>query len=204
MVTIAMILLQLFSVHPAAEPLSRMLGALTLASRPSRDPQGGSQTPTGTTRMEEKAPDSGPAPENPPVGTEKVQPHPGTKLEHLKVKRPAVFSRWQVAFFRTQQPLSVCIHLQMAALLPPDRAKIFLLLMSRPGHSFTLADVLEAVQLNRDFPSALKFLSHSCPICQEQVSFSQVNDWSPLCWSSPPVHRCPFILSVCTSCRSSR
>uniref|UniRef100_A0A674NH75 E3 ubiquitin-protein ligase RNF31-like n=1 Tax=Takifugu rubripes TaxID=31033 RepID=A0A674NH75_TAKRU len=79
-----------------------------------------------------------------------------------------------VGFFRTQQPLSVCVHLQMAALLPPDRAKVFLLLMSTPGHSFTLADVLEAVQLNRDFPSALKFLSHSCPICQEQVSFSQI------------------------------
>ncbi|XP_056913239.1 E3 ubiquitin-protein ligase RNF31 isoform X1 [Takifugu flavidus] len=130
----------------AVEPLSRTLGALTLASRPSRDPQGGSQAPTGATRKGEKAPDSGPAPGNPPVGTEKVQPHPGTKLEYLK----------------------------MAALLPPDRAKVFLLLMSTPGHSFTLADVLEAVQLNRDFPSALKFLSHSCPICQEQVSFSQI------------------------------
>lgn len=91
----------------------------------------------------------------------------------------------------------------MAALLPPDRAKTFLLLMSTPGHSFTLADVLEAVQLNRDFPSALKFLSHSCPICQEQVSFSQVHDPHATLLCST-VHRCPFILSVCTSCRSSR
>lgn len=87
----------------------------------------------------------------------------------------------------------------MAALLPPDRAKVFLLLMSTPGHSFTLADVLEAVQLNRDFPSALKFLSHSCPICQEQVSFSQVSDRPPRC-SSPPARRRPspslFVLPV--------
>lgn len=73
---------------------------------------------------------------------------------------------------------------QMAALLPPDRAKLFLLLASLPGRSFTLGDVLEAVQLNRDFPSALRFLSHSCPICQEQVTFSKVRDRSPRSSSS--------------------
>lgn len=179
MVTISKILVHLFSVPPAPEPLIRTLGALTLASRPSRDPQGGSQAPPGATRKAEKAPDSGPAPENPPVGTEKVQPHPGTKLEHEKVKRTEVFSGGAAGLCRTQQPLSVCVHLQVAALLPPDRAQIFLLLMSTPGRSFALADVLEAVRLNRDFPSALKFLSHSCPICQEQVSFSQVNDGPP-------------------------
>lgn len=188
-----MILVQLSLVHSAAEALSRTLGALTLASRPSRDPQGGSPAPTGATRKGEKAPDSGPAPETPPAGTEKVQPGPGTTLEHLKVRSPAVFS-----LFQDQQLLSVCVPLQMAALLPPDRAQTFLLLMSTPGHSFTLAEVLEAVQLNRDFPSALKFLSHSCPICQEQVSFSQVSGRPALLAS--PVHRRPssslFVLPV--------
>lgn len=95
--------------------------------------------------------------------------------------------------------LSVCIHFQMAALLPPDRAQIFLLLMSMPDHSFALGDVLEAVQLNRDFPSALRFLCHSCPICQEQVSFSQVSDWSRLLLvtTSRPLWSHPlFVLSV--------
>lgn len=47
--------------------------------------------------------------------------------------------------------------------------------MAMEGRSFSLADVLEAVQINRDFASALRFLSHSCPICQEQVSFSKVS-----------------------------
>lgn len=200
-VTITMILVQLFWVHPDAEPLSRTLGALTLASGPGRDPQGGSPTPTGATRRGEKAPDSGPAPENPPVGPEKVQPRPGPQLEHLKVRSAALVGRWRLAPF--SGPRTVCVPLQMAALLPPDRARTFLLLMSTPGHSFSLADVLEAVQLNRDFPSALKFLSHSCPICQEQVSFSQVSAPPPtvLASSGPPP---PLILSVCTSCRSSR
>uniref|UniRef100_A0A669DPZ8 Si:dkey-181m9.8 n=1 Tax=Oreochromis niloticus TaxID=8128 RepID=A0A669DPZ8_ORENI len=61
-----------------------------------------------------------------------------------------------------------------AAQLPPDQAAVFLSLMAMEGRSFTLADVLEAVQINRDFASALRFLSHSCPICQEQVSFSKI------------------------------
>lgn len=68
--------------------------------------------------------------------------------------------------------------LQMAARLPPDQAAIFLSLMTMEGLSFSSDDVMEAVQLSRDFPSALKFLTHSCPICQEQVSFSKVRDAS--------------------------
>uniref|UniRef100_A0A3Q0R4P5 Si:dkey-181m9.8 n=1 Tax=Amphilophus citrinellus TaxID=61819 RepID=A0A3Q0R4P5_AMPCI len=63
---------------------------------------------------------------------------------------------------------------QMAARLPPDQATVFLSLMTMEGRNFSSADVLEAVQINRDFPSALKFLSHNCPICQEQVSFSKI------------------------------
>ncbi|KAM9844869.1 E3 ubiquitin-protein ligase RNF31 [Aulostomus maculatus] len=63
---------------------------------------------------------------------------------------------------------------QMAAHLPADKASMFLMLLTMDGRSFSPADVLEAVQLNRDFPSALKFLTHSCPICQEQVSFSKI------------------------------
>uniref|UniRef100_A0A3Q3XF07 Uncharacterized protein n=1 Tax=Mola mola TaxID=94237 RepID=A0A3Q3XF07_MOLML len=50
--------------------------------------------------------------------------------------------------------------------------------MSMEGQSFVPSDVIEAVQLNRDFPSALKFLTHSCPICQEQVSFSKMTHCS--------------------------
>lgn len=61
-----------------------------------------------------------------------------------------------------------------------DRARTVLLLMSMPGRSFSLADVEEAVRVSTDLPSALRFLSHSCPICQEQVSFSQVRLAPPL------------------------
>uniref|UniRef100_A0A3Q3KGM7 Uncharacterized protein n=1 Tax=Monopterus albus TaxID=43700 RepID=A0A3Q3KGM7_MONAL len=46
--------------------------------------------------------------------------------------------------------------------------------MRMEGRSFNPADVMEAVQLNRDFPSALRFLTHSCPICQDQVTFSKI------------------------------
>ena len=63
---------------------------------------------------------------------------------------------------------------QLAARLPPDQAGVFLALMMLQGRSFSPADVIEAVQLNRDFPSALRFLTHTCPICRDQVSFSKV------------------------------
>ncbi|KAM6919148.1 E3 ubiquitin-protein ligase RNF31-like [Xenentodon cancila] len=58
--------------------------------------------------------------------------------------------------------------------LPPDQAALFLSLMMMQGQSFNPADVMEAVQLNRDLPSALRFLTHSCPICHDQVSFSKI------------------------------
>lgn len=65
-------------------------------------------------------------------------------------------------------------HIKMATHLPPDRAAIFRSLMTMEGRGFSPHDVMEAVQLNRDFPSALKFLTHRCPLCQEQVSFSKI------------------------------
>uniref|UniRef100_A0A4W6CND4 Si:dkey-181m9.8 n=1 Tax=Lates calcarifer TaxID=8187 RepID=A0A4W6CND4_LATCA len=64
--------------------------------------------------------------------------------------------------------------LQMAARLSPDRAAIFFSLMKMKGRSFSPSDVMEAVQLNKDLPSALRFLTHSCPICQDQVTFSKI------------------------------
>ncbi|XP_072219236.1 E3 ubiquitin-protein ligase RNF31 isoform X2 [Leuresthes tenuis] len=63
---------------------------------------------------------------------------------------------------------------KLAARLPPDQAGVFLALMMLQGRSFSPADVIEAVQLNRDFPSALRFLTHTCPICHDQVSFSKI------------------------------
>ncbi|XP_034410913.1 E3 ubiquitin-protein ligase RNF31 isoform X3 [Cyclopterus lumpus] len=64
--------------------------------------------------------------------------------------------------------------MKMAARLPPDQATTFLSLVTLEGRSFSPTDVMEAVQLSRDLPSALRFLTHSCPICQEQVSFSKI------------------------------
>ncbi|KAM9459397.1 uncharacterized protein ACWYII_011014 isoform 3-T3 [Salvelinus alpinus] len=55
-----------------------------------------------------------------------------------------------------------------------DKAAIFHSLLSLEGRSFSQADVEEAVQSCRDLPSALKYLSHECPICREQVSFSKI------------------------------
>ncbi|CAF90282.1 unnamed protein product [Tetraodon nigroviridis] len=51
----------------------------------------------------------------------------------------------------------------------------------RPGRSFSLEEALEAVRLSADLPSALRFLSHRCPICQEQVSFSQIITMTHCC-----------------------
>ncbi|KAI5616909.1 hypothetical protein C0J50_23497 [Silurus asotus] len=55
-----------------------------------------------------------------------------------------------------------------------EKAEMFNIILSQEGCTFTPADVLEAVQACRDIPSALKYLSHDCPICQEQVSFSKM------------------------------
>ncbi|RVE61393.1 hypothetical protein OJAV_G00170150 [Oryzias javanicus] len=63
---------------------------------------------------------------------------------------------------------------KLAARLPAEQAAVFLALMTLQGQSFSPADALEAVQLNKDFSSALKFLTHTCPICHEQVSFSKI------------------------------
>ncbi|XP_056247457.1 E3 ubiquitin-protein ligase RNF31-like isoform X1 [Seriola aureovittata] len=65
-------------------------------------------------------------------------------------------------------------HIMMVSRLPPDQATMFLSLMRMKGRSFSPSDVMEAVQLNRDLPSALRFLTHSCPICQDQVTFSKI------------------------------
>ncbi|KAI4874674.1 hypothetical protein NFI96_034602, partial [Prochilodus magdalenae] len=55
-----------------------------------------------------------------------------------------------------------------------EKAEMFRSILSLEGCSFSSADVLEAVQACRDLPSALKYLSHDCPICQEQMSFSKM------------------------------
>lgn len=177
-------------VPPAAEALSRTLGALRLSPRPSGDPPGAARTG-------QQARASGPAP-----GPHPVQAEPGATLEYVKVS-----SEVQQEVSRAQQPLPVpscpvsSRPFQAAALLPPDRARTLLLLMSMPERSFSLADAMEAVQLSADFPSALRFLSHSCPICQEQVSFSQVRPRPP----PPPPASAPLLSLrlLCSSCRSS-
>ncbi|XP_055360008.1 E3 ubiquitin-protein ligase RNF31 isoform X3 [Betta splendens] len=75
---------------------------------------------------------------------------------------------------RTQEPHSEPDYSKMATHLPPNQAAMFLSLMRLEGRSFSLNDAMEAVQLNRDFSSALRFLSHNCPICQDQVTFSKI------------------------------
>uniref|UniRef100_A0A8B9REH7 Si:dkey-181m9.8 n=1 Tax=Astyanax mexicanus TaxID=7994 RepID=A0A8B9REH7_ASTMX len=55
-----------------------------------------------------------------------------------------------------------------------EKAEMFRSILSLGGCNFNPADVLEAVQACRDLPSALKYLSHDCPICQEQMSFGKM------------------------------
>ncbi|XP_026062523.1 uncharacterized protein LOC113045951 isoform X4 [Carassius auratus] len=55
-----------------------------------------------------------------------------------------------------------------------EKAEMFRSILSLEGCSFSSTDVLEAVQSCRDLPSALKYLCHDCPICQEQVSFNRM------------------------------
>ncbi|KAG7455400.1 hypothetical protein MATL_G00256280 [Megalops atlanticus] len=57
---------------------------------------------------------------------------------------------------------------------PQDKADMLRSLLSWEGQSFAPEEVLEAVQSCRDLPSALRYLSHECPICREQVSFSKI------------------------------
>ncbi|CAL8277789.1 unnamed protein product [Lota lota] len=58
--------------------------------------------------------------------------------------------------------------------LSAEKAALFWSLMTLQSQDFQPLEVLEAVQLNKDLPSALKYLSHTCPICQEQVTFSKI------------------------------
>ncbi|KAI7809611.1 hypothetical protein IRJ41_012670 [Triplophysa rosa] len=55
-----------------------------------------------------------------------------------------------------------------------EKAEMFKSILSLDGCKFSPTDVLEAVQSCRDLPSALKYLSHDCPICQEQVSVNRM------------------------------
>ncbi|XP_051552986.1 uncharacterized protein si:dkey-181m9.8 [Myxocyprinus asiaticus] len=55
-----------------------------------------------------------------------------------------------------------------------EKAEMFKRILSLEGCSFSPTDVLEAVQSCRNLDSALKYLSHDCPICQEQVSFNRM------------------------------
>ncbi|KAJ8336699.1 hypothetical protein SKAU_G00379190 [Synaphobranchus kaupii] len=66
----------------------------------------------------------------------------------------------------TQVPVPDCV--------PRDKSHMFRSLLTLEGRSFTQEEVLEAVQSCRDLDSALRYLSHECPICQEQVSFGKI------------------------------
>ncbi|XP_051990618.1 E3 ubiquitin-protein ligase RNF31-like isoform X2 [Xyrauchen texanus] len=55
-----------------------------------------------------------------------------------------------------------------------EKVEMFRSILSLEQCRFSPTDVLEAVQSCRDLESALKYLSHDCPICQEQVSFNRM------------------------------
>ncbi|XP_040911156.1 E3 ubiquitin-protein ligase RNF31 isoform X3 [Toxotes jaculatrix] len=129
---------------PPPEPLSKMMGALRLGGESSRGQQGDS--PLRTVQSE------------------------AARDRHRRGSGPAPGLHQRLP----SQPAAEVDHTMMVARLPPDQAAIFLSLMKMEGRSFSPSDVLEAVQLNGDLPSALRFLTHSCPICQDQVTFSKI------------------------------
>ncbi|XP_013855228.1 E3 ubiquitin-protein ligase RNF31 isoform X3 [Austrofundulus limnaeus] len=119
---------------PLTEPLSSMMGALTLDGGSSRDLLVGSPAWTGQSEPEPAKHGSG----------SQSGSAPGPDLKKLAVQ------------------------------LSPDQMEVFLALMTIQGRSFNPDDVIEAVQNNQDLPSALRFLTHTCPICHDQVSFSKM------------------------------
>uniref|UniRef100_A0A3B4Y4F8 Si:dkey-181m9.8 n=1 Tax=Seriola lalandi dorsalis TaxID=1841481 RepID=A0A3B4Y4F8_SERLL len=104
-----------------------------------------------------------------------VDPSGNISLDGLKNWTHDSRSQSVSVSLRCSQVVSVLLcPPQMVSRLPPDQATMFLSLMRMKGRSFSPSDVMEAVQLNRDLPSALRFLTHSCPICQDQVTFSKI------------------------------
>ncbi|XP_051556304.1 uncharacterized protein LOC127442368 isoform X3 [Myxocyprinus asiaticus] len=55
-----------------------------------------------------------------------------------------------------------------------EKVEMFQSILSLERCRFSPTDVLEAVRSCWDLDSALKYLSHDCPICQEQVSFNRM------------------------------
>ncbi|XP_040000878.1 E3 ubiquitin-protein ligase RNF31-like [Xiphias gladius] len=141
--------LSISSSGPLPEPINRMIEALRLDGEYIRNQQGDSpvRIVQSEADRDRHRMDSGPAPgRQQDLGTQRLRSESAAGVDHIK----------------------------MAAHLPPDQAAIFLSLMRMEGQSFSPSDVMEAVQLNRDLPSALRFLTHSCPICQDQVTFSKI------------------------------
>ncbi|GCB69913.1 uncharacterized protein [Scyliorhinus torazame] len=58
--------------------------------------------------------------------------------------------------------------------LPREKSDIFQRLLSLQDQNFSTEDVMEAVQSGLNYESALRYLSHECPICSEHVSFSKI------------------------------
>ncbi|KAL2097567.1 hypothetical protein ACEWY4_006774 [Coilia grayii] len=76
--------------------------------------------------------------------------------------------------FHVQVKKFVRSQIEMPEGIVGEKAAMFKSLLTMEGRDFSPTDVLEAVQACRDLPSALKYLSHECPICQEQVCFSKI------------------------------
>ncbi|XP_032875472.1 E3 ubiquitin-protein ligase RNF31 isoform X2 [Amblyraja radiata] len=55
-----------------------------------------------------------------------------------------------------------------------EKSDLFQRLLSTDDQNFSAEDVMEVVQSGLNYESALRYLSHECPICSEQVSFSRV------------------------------
>ncbi|XP_067887783.1 E3 ubiquitin-protein ligase lubel [Heterodontus francisci] len=58
--------------------------------------------------------------------------------------------------------------------LPREKSEMFQRLLSLQDQNFNADDVMEVVHSGLNYESALRYLSHECPICREHVSFSKI------------------------------
>ncbi|XP_031175036.1 E3 ubiquitin-protein ligase RNF31 isoform X2 [Sander lucioperca] len=156
------------SSSESSDPLSSRMGALTLrAGSPVRIVQSGAASDRQMTVQSGAASDRQMTVQSGAASDRQMTVQSGAASDRQMTVQSGAASDRQMTAARADL-------MKMAAGLPPDKAAIFLSLVTLEGRGFSPDDVMEAVRLSRDFPSALRFLSHCCPLCQDQVSFSKI------------------------------
>ncbi|XP_042187877.1 uncharacterized protein si:dkey-181m9.8 isoform X3 [Callorhinchus milii] len=83
----------------------------------------------------------------------------------------AVLVRSEDTLWTHNPPMSL---LSTPAGVSQDKSSLFQSLVNLEDQNFNVEDVIEAVKSSLDYDSALRFLSHECPICSDNVSFNKI------------------------------